>query len=95
MLQSVADELVRSRAFEQEMRQFAEIVSGDRELQDTLTKAVDKGVSRERFRDLYVELAAMYKLHFTAEQMEIAMHEQKQGKDKILPSMVQKLITIL
>ena len=95
MLRSVREELVHSRAFEAEMRKFAEIVSKNAALQKQLQTAVDEGIDRKGFRDLYIQLAADHNLHFTADQMEIAMQEQKQGKDKILPLMVQKLVTVL
>lgn len=95
MLESVSEELKYSRAFEAEMRQFAKTINNDTGLQAKLAEAVDNGISRDEFRDLYVATAAENDLHFTVEQMEIAMQEQKQGKDKVLPSMVQKLVTIL
>ena len=95
MLESLSEELKHTRAFEQEMRKFADIVSADPALQNKLTIAVDDGITREGFRDLYVASAAEHDIHFTAEQLEIAMQEQKQGKDKVLPSMVQKLVSLL
>ena len=95
MLKVLSEELKHSRAFEDEMRKFADIVSGSQEIQDKLTVAVDDGISRDDFRDLYVKTAAEHGMNFSSDEMEIAMQEQKQGKDKVLPSMVQKLITIL
>lgn len=95
MLESLTEELKQTRAFEAEMREFAERVSTDSQLQEKLAAAVDDGISRDGFRDLYVAMAGELGLEFTTAQMEIAMHEQKQGKDKVLPSSVQKLVTIL
>ena len=95
MLASLSEELKHSRAFEQDMRKFADIITSTPDLQEKLTAAVDGGISRDGFRDFYVSCASEHGIHFTAEQMEIAMQEQKQGKDKVLPSMVQKLISIL
>ena len=95
MLERLSKELEQSRAFETDMRTFAETVMQNKDIQDKLTAAVDGGISRDEFRNLYVETAAENGINFTVEQMDIAMHEQKQGKDKVLPSMVQKLITIL
>ena len=95
MLETLSEELKHTRAFEQEMRKFADIVSADTGLQNKLTVAVDDGITRDGFRDLYVAAAAEHGITFTAEQMEVAMQEQKQGKDKVLPSMVQKLVSLL
>jgi hypothetical protein len=95
MLRSVREELMHSRAFETEMRKFAEIVSKNAALQKQLQASVDGGIDRKGFRDLYIRLAVEHGIHFTADQMEIAMQEQKQGKDKILPLMVQKLVSVL
>jgi hypothetical protein len=95
MLKAVREELMHSRAFEAEMRKFAEIVPKNAALQKQLQAAVDGGIDRKGFQDLYVRLALDNGMHFTAEQMEIAMQEQKQGKDKVLPLMVQKLISVL
>ena len=95
MLKSVREELMHSRAFEGEMRKFAEIVPKNPALQKQLQAAVDGGIDRKGFQDIYVRRADEHGIHFTAEQMEIAMQEQKQGKDKVLPLMVQKLITVL
>jgi len=95
MLDTLSEELKQTRAFEQQMREFAALFNKEPNLLETLSDAVDNGISRDAFRDLYVSLAAEHELNFTTEQMDIAMHEQKQGKDKVLPSAVQKLITIL
>ncbi len=95
MLETLSEELKHTRAFEQEMRKFAAIVSANPAILNRLSAAVDEGISREGFRDLYVACGAEHGATFTSEQLEIAMQEQKQGKDKILPSAVQKLVTIL
>jgi len=95
MLETLTEELKQSRAFEDTMREFAARLSADSQLVDKLAEAVDSGISRDGFRDLYVAMAEEQGLQFTAEQLEIAMQEQKQGKDKVLPSSVQKLVTIL
>lgn len=95
MLETLSEELKNTRAFEVEMRRFADMVVSDIQLQQQLADAVDNGASKDDFRDLYVSSAAKHDIHFTGAQMEIAMQEQKQGKDKVLPTAVQKLITIL
>lgn len=95
MLETLNEELKQSRAFEEVMREFAAKVNVESELLQKLTQAVDDGISRDGFRDLYVTMAEQQGFQFTVDQMEIAMQEQKQGKDKILPSSVQKLVSIL
>jgi len=77
------------------MRKFGDVVTKDKNLQETLSNAVDSGITRDDFQSLYVSTAAQHNIQFTVEQMNIAMHEQKQGSDKVLPSFVQKLITVL
>jgi len=95
MLDTLAEELKSTRAFEKQMRDFGDIVTADKEVRKTLSDAVDNGISAEGFCQLYVSTASSHGMNFTVEQMQVAMHEQKQGSDKVLPSFVQKLITIL
>lgn len=95
MLESVRAENLQDRAFETIIRKFGDAVVKDRELQSKLNAAIDNGVTKEEWIKLYVELAQAKGFVFTAEQMKIAMQEQKQGKDKVLPSMVQKWVTLL
>jgi len=95
MLETLAEELKTSRAFEDDMRKFGAIVTNDKALQQSLSDAVDNGISSEGFCELYVKTAESQGIKFTTDQMKVAMHEQKQGSDKVLPSFVQKLITIL
>lgn len=95
MLDTLAEELKTTRAFEEQLRKFGDIVSANKELQKIFSDAVDDGVSRDGFCQLYVSTASSHSLTFSVDQMRVAMHEQKQGRDKVLPSFVQKLITIL
>ncbi len=95
MLKVLSEELKQSRPFEGEMRKFADIVTSNTDIQEKLSAAVDDGISREGFTTLYVTTAAEHGVTFTVDDMAVAMHEQKQGKDKVLPSVVQKLITVL
>jgi hypothetical protein len=95
MFRSLKEAKMRERPFEADMRKFAEILASDPALQKALKDAVDNGVDRKGFRDLYIKLASAKGLGFTAEQLEIAMQEQKQGKDKLLPTFVQHLVALL
>lgn len=95
MLDTLSEELKTTRAFEEQMREFGAIVTKSDAIQNALSDAVDDGISSQGFCELYVSTAAQNGIDFTVEQMKIAMHEQKQGSDKVLPSFVQKLISIL
>lgn len=95
MLESVRQVTSQEREFEQSIRKFGEVLLGDMAIQAKLTAAIDNGLSRDDWVALYVSLASDNGQKFTTEQMKIAMQEQKQGKDKILPSIVQKWITLL
>lgn len=95
MLESVRAESLQERSFEQIIRKFGDAVVKDREIQSKLNAAIDSGMSKDEWIKLYVNLAQSKGFYFTPEQMKIAMQEQKQGKDKVLPSMVQKWVTLL
>ena len=68
MLKVLSEELKHSRAFENEMRKFADIVSNSEEIQEKLTDAVDDGISRDDFRNLYVKTAAEHGLNFSSDE---------------------------
>lgn len=95
MHESVREANAQERAFEEQIRRFGEIVVADKSIQMKLTSAIDRGVSRDEWVLMYVGIARDHGLTFTADQLKIAMQEQKQGKDKILPTMVQKWISFL
>ena len=95
MLESVREETRQTRAYEQEIRRFGEIVTAEPAIQERLQAAVEGGIDRAGFVGLYVSLAAESGIRFDPEQMNIAMQEQKQGRDKILPSVVQKLAALV
>jgi len=92
---SLKEEYMRERPFEVDMKKFAEVLMSDASLQKSLKDAIEGGIDRSGFRELYIKLAAGYGCHFTADQLEVAMQEQKQGKDKLLPSFVQKMVALL
>jgi hypothetical protein len=95
MLESVRHDIIQERSFEEAIRRFGEIVVQDKVVQGKLNGSIDKGESRAQWVALYAALAKEKGFSFTAEQMLVAMQEQKQGKDKIIPSMVQKMISLL
>lgn len=95
MLESVRHDITQERSFEDAIRAFGETVVQDRAIQGKLNGAIDKGESRDQWIALYVALAREKGFSFTPAQMLVAMQEQKQGKDKIIPSLVQKMISLL
>ncbi|HSV70169.1 MAG TPA: hypothetical protein VLI72_08655 [Methylibium sp.] len=95
MLDSVRNETIQERAFDEIIRKFGEIVSQDKTIQTKLSAAIDSGMAKDDWIALYVGLAREQGLAFSAGQMKIAMQEQKQGKDKILPSIVQRWVSLL
>lgn len=95
MLEVVRQDNLQQRPFDEAIRQFGAAVASDRGIQATLNAAIDQGMSRDDWVALYVRLAGERGLHFSAEQLQVAMQEQKQGKDKILPSAVQKMVSLL
>lgn len=95
MLESVRHDNIQERAFAEAIRAFGELVVQDKAMQGKLNAAIDRGMSRDEWIALYVALANEQGLSFTVGQMKVAIQEQKQGKDKIIPSMVQRWITLL
>jgi len=95
MLKAVRDEAAAQRVFEGAIRKFGETIARDASLQAKLSAGIDSGMSRDQWIDLFVALGVEHRLMFTSDQLRIALQEQKQGKDKILPSMVQKWIALL
>ena len=95
MLDSVRNETIQERAFDEIIRKFGDIVSQDKAIQAKLGAAIDSGMPKDDWIALYVGLAREQGLVFTAGQMRVAMQEQKQGKDKILPSIVQRWVSLL
>lgn len=91
MLETVRKEVMQERAFEKEMRKFGELVIDDPGIQEQLRAINDRDV----FISTYVRLAAEKGFRFTEEQMRVAVQEQKQGSDWILPRVVQSMLRLL
>lgn len=88
MLKSAQERDQNARPFEQAIRQFGEIVNGDPSLFERLDATPDK----ESFVDLYIHLAAEHGCRFNRDDLLVAVQEQKQGSNWVIPKSVLRLI---
>lgn len=88
MLQTSLEHSQQTRPYEKAIRQFGEILLNDPPLLAQLDTAPDK----ESFIRLYIRLAADRNCRFSAEQLEVAVQEQKQGSNWIIPKVVLRMI---
>lgn len=95
MLQVVRDEVKSQRSFEQAIREFGLIVAQESTVQARLSDAIDSGMTLDEWVAFYTRLAGERGHVFTPEQLLVAMQEQRQGRDRIFPSIVQKWIAVL
>lgn len=77
-----------SRAFEREIKSFGEILLKEPELMERL----DATPNKKAFVDLYCTLAKERGLQFSHDNLMIAIQEQKQGQDWIIPKPVLRMI---
>ena len=88
MLESALERDLKARPFEKAIRQFGEILKEDRSLIDRLDETPDK----QAFIDLYIALAAEHGCEFSEGDLLIAVQEQKQGSNWVIPKPVLRLI---
>jgi len=88
MLEKAQQRDAENRAFEKEIKKFGELVMSDANLLAQLDQTPDKGA----FIDRYVALARTRGIEFTKTDLEIAVQEQKQGHDWIIPKQVLRMI---
>ncbi|MEJ2631401.1 MAG: Nif11-like leader peptide family natural product precursor [Acidihalobacter sp.] len=88
MIKSALDRDQQSRAFEKPIKQFGELVVADPALLDRLDEAPDK----DSFVDLYCGLAADRGIHFSRDEMLVAVQEQKHGSNWVIPNVVLRMI---
>jgi hypothetical protein len=88
MLEKALQRDAQSRPFEREMKAFGEILLNDHALLEKLDATPDK----KSFIDMYLTLAKERGIHFSREDLLIAVQEQKQGQDWILPKKVIRMI---
>lgn len=88
MLESALERDQMARPFEQTIRQFGEMIKSDKALLDQLAATPDK----ESFINLYIKLGAERGCNFTRDDLLIAVQEQKQGRNWVIPKPVLSLI---
>ncbi len=88
MLESALERDLNARPFEKVIRQFGEIVKDDPALYEQLSETPNK----ESFIDKYVSLGAEHGCEFSRDDLLIAVQEQKQGRNWVIPKSVLRLI---
>lgn len=88
MLEKALQRDTESRYFEKEIKRLGEIVMNDQRLLDRL----DMTPSKNAFIDMYCELAKEHNINFSKADLLIAVQEQKQGQDWIIPKKVLRMI---
>lgn len=77
-----------NRAFEKEIKKFGELVLND----PGLLKKLDTTPNKDAFIDMYCALAREKGIHFTRADLLIAVQEQKQGHNWILPKTILRMV---
>jgi hypothetical protein len=88
MLEKAQQRDAESRYFEKEIKKFGEMVMSDPSLLESLDKTPDK----KAFIDLYCGLAKDRGINFSKADLLVAVQEQKQGHDWIIPRKVLRMI---
>lgn len=88
MLESALERDLKARPFEKAIRQFGEIIKQKPALYEKLSETPDK----DSFIDLYLALATEHGCEFTRDDLLIAVQEQKQGSNWVIPKPVLRLI---
>lgn len=88
MLQAAQERDAQARPFEQNIKRFGEAVMSNPALLEKLDTSPDK----ESFIQMYRELAASKGFHFSRDELLIAVQEQKQGSNWVIPKAVLRMI---
>ncbi len=88
MLESALERDQNNRAFEKEVRKFGEILKEDSGMLARLEGTADA----DSFLNTYVSMAADHGIHFTTQDMEIVVQEQKTGSNWIIPKVVLMMV---
>jgi hypothetical protein len=88
MLKAALERDAQDRPFEKPIKQFGEIVMSD----PALLAKLDETRDADSFITAYCKLAAERGIHFTTENMKVAVQEQKQGSNWILPKVVLNMV---
>lgn len=88
MLEKALQRDAESRPFEKEIKKLGEILLADPALLEKLDTTPDKMA----FIDMYLVMAKERGINFSRDDLMIAVQEQKQGHDWILPKKVIRMI---
>ena len=88
MLEKAMQRDAQSRTFEKDMKKLGEIIMND----PGLLERLDSTQTKNAFIEMYCSLAKERNLNFTKADLLIAVQEQKQGQDWILPKKVLRMI---
>lgn len=88
MLQAAQERDAQARPFEKNIKRFGETLMNDPALLARLDSTPDK----ESFISMYRELAAGNGIHFSRDELLIAVQEQKQGSNWVIPKVVLRMI---
>jgi len=88
MLKAALDRDIQNRPFEKSIKQFGEIVMSE----PALLAKLDETRDADSFIAAYCKLAAERGIHFTNDNMKVAVQEQKQGSNWILPKAVLSMV---
>jgi hypothetical protein len=88
MLEKALQRDTETRYFEKEIKRLGEIVMNDQSLLGRL----DTTPSKSAFIDMYCELARERDIRFSRDDLLIAVQEQKQGHNWIIPKKILRMI---
>lgn len=88
MLKAALERDTQNRPFEKSIKQFGEIVMAEPALLAKLEETRDA----DSFIATYCKLAAERDIHFSPSDMRIAVQEQKQGSNWVIPKPVLNIV---
>lgn len=88
MLEKALQRDAESRYFEKEIKKFGEVLM----VEPALVEKLDETPTKSAFIDMYCELAKQRGISFSKADLLIAVQEQKQGQDWIIPKKVLRMI---
>ncbi|MBS0270147.1 MAG: hypothetical protein JSS54_14385 [Proteobacteria bacterium] len=88
MLEKAMQRDAEARYFEKEIKKLGELVLGN----PTLLDRLDHTPSKSDFIDMYCTIGKEHGINFSKADLLIAVQEQKQGHDWIIPKKVLRMI---
>lgn len=88
MLKTALERDMKSRPYEQAIRGFGEVLVEKKDLLAQLDETPD----RDTFIDAYLKMANEHGYQFTKDNLLVAVQEQKQGSNWVLPKAVLMMI---